>query len=120
MQLRTCLGALVALFASGCYHASVETGRAPGSQRIEQGWAGSYFGGLIGPSTVEARSACPHGVSKVETKHSFLNGLVGGLTLAVYTPMSIEVTCAAPVLASQAPQAPASSTPAPHKARASR
>jgi len=118
MQLRRCLAALVALCLTGCYHASVETGRAPGGQRIEQGWAGSYFGGLIGPSTVEARSACPHGVSRVETKHSFLNGLVGGLTLAIYTPMSIEVTCAAPAVASQVPQAP--SPAAPSRTRASR
>ena len=121
MQLRSCVASLVvALCLAGCYHASVETGRTPGSQHIEQGWAGSYFGGLIGPSTVEARSACPNGVSRVETKHSFLNGLVGGLTLAIYTPMSIEVTCAAPALASQTPQSPASSLPAPSKVRASR
>jgi hypothetical protein len=56
----------------------------------------------------------------VETKHSFLNGLVASLTLAMYTPMSIEVTCAAPALAPQAPKPPASSSPAPGKARASR
>jgi hypothetical protein len=111
MQLRSRLAPLVVLCLAGCYHASVETGRAPGSQHIEQGWAGSYFFGLVPPSTVEAKSACPNGVSRVETKHSFLNGLVGGLTLAMYTPMSIDVTCAATPAAS-VPQRPASSMPA--------
>jgi len=95
MQLRRRLVPLLAVSFIGCYHASVETGRAPGSQHIEKGWAASYIGGLIPPSTVDAKSGCDGGVSKVETKHSFLNMLVGGLTLAIYTPMSIEVTCAA-------------------------
>jgi hypothetical protein len=34
-------------------------------------------------------------VAKVETRHSFLNQLVGILTLGIYTPMHIKVTCAA-------------------------
>ena len=31
----------------------------------------------------------------METQQSFLNGLVGILTLGIYTPMEIKVTCAA-------------------------
>src|SRR5512132_3244969 len=108
MQLRRRLIPLLALCFAGCYHASVETGRAPGPQHIEKGWVASYLGGTVGPSTVDVKAACANGVSKVETKHSFLNGLVGGLTLAIYTPMTIEVTCAA-APAAQAPQPPPSS-----------
>jgi len=120
MQLRRYLVPIVALCFTGCYHASVETGRPPGSQHIEQGWAGSYLAGLVPPSTVEARSACPQGVSRVETKHSFLNQMVGILTLSIYTPMSIEVTCAATAPVAQTSQPPASSGPSARKARASR
>ncbi len=122
MLLRSRLVPLLALCFMGCYHASVETGRAPGSQHIEKGWAASYLGGLVGPSTIEARAACPNGISKVETKHSFLNGLVGGLTLAIYTPMSIDVTCAAaPAAYAPTPPPPSiSSAPSARKARASR
>jgi len=36
----------------------------------------------------------------VETQLSFVNGLVGVLTLGIYTPMEILVTCAAPGSAS--------------------
>ena len=46
--------------------------------------------------TIAAQETCTDGVSKVETQHSFLNGLVGGLTLGIYTPIDITVTCAAP------------------------
>lgn len=37
---------------------------------------------------------CPTGVAKVETQLSFVNMLVGFLTLSIYTPMDIRVTCA--------------------------
>lgn len=80
----------------GCYHANIETGRAPGSQRIEKGWAGCFLWGLVPPEPVKAQQTCTAGVSKVETQHSFLNGLVGALTLGIYTPIDISVTCAAP------------------------
>jgi len=120
MQLRTRLVPLLALCFTGCYHASVETGRAPGSQHIEQGWASSYFAGAISPQTIDAKSGCPNGVSKVETKHSFLNMLVGGLTLAVYTPISIDVTCAAGASTQTPPAVSSGSNVSLKKASASR
>ena len=85
---------LLLAVAGACYHAVIETGLAPGSQTIEQPWAMSFVDGLVPPSLVETKSRCPAGVSKVETQHSFLNMLVGGLTFGIVTPMSIKVTCA--------------------------
>jgi Bor protein len=49
----------------------------------------------VPPSTVSTAEKCPKGVAKVETQHTFLNQLVGALTLEIYTPMQIRVTCAA-------------------------
>jgi len=49
---------------------------------------------LVPPSTVETQQKCPKGVSKVETQLSFPNMLVSFLTLSIYTPMDIKVTCA--------------------------
>ena len=37
---------------------------------------------------------CPGGVQKVVTERSFLNGLVGGITWGIYTPVKIAVACA--------------------------
>jgi hypothetical protein len=37
---------------------------------------------------------CQNGPAEVETQHSFVNQLVGFLTLGIYTPMEIKVTCA--------------------------
>jgi hypothetical protein len=79
---------------TACYHATVETGLTPSTQVLEQSFASSWIYGLVPPKTVETASRCPNGVSKVETQHTFVNQLVGFLTLGIYTPMHIKVTCA--------------------------
>ena len=96
MRIVRPLSLLSLCFALGaCHHATVETGLEPSLQTIHEPWANSWIAGLVPPSTVETAEKCPSGVSKVETQRSFLNGLVGVLTIGIYTPMEIKVTCAA-------------------------
>jgi hypothetical protein len=83
-----------ALLGSGCYHATVDTGRAPSNVTIEKAWASGWIYGLVPPSTLETAQKAPSGVAKLETQLSFANQLVNFLTLGIYTPMSIKVTCA--------------------------
>lgn len=78
-----------------CYHATIDTGLAPSNQVITEKWAAGWILGLIPPDTVHTASQCPSGVARVETRHSFLNMLVQGLTGGIFTPMTIEVRCAA-------------------------
>ena len=87
---------LLALLASmtGCWTARIETGLPPSNTVIKKSFASSWIYGLVPPSTVETIARCPDGVAIVETKLSFVNMLVGNLTLGIYTPMSICVTCA--------------------------
>ncbi len=84
----------VVLVASGCYHARIETGLTPSAQVFEQAFASGWVYGLIPPKTVEAGQECPNGVAVVETELSFVNQLVSAITLGIYTPMHIKVTCA--------------------------
>lgn len=88
---------LLALFVAlgACHHATIDTGLEPSLQTIHEPWANSWIAGLVPPNTVETAERCPSGVSRVETQRTFLNGLVGILTLGIYTPMEIKVTCAA-------------------------
>ena len=81
---------------TGCYTATIETGRPASNIKIEQNWALCFVYGLVPPKTVETAAKCPHGVAKVMTQISFLNGLVGRLTFGMFTPMTIQVTCARP------------------------
>jgi hypothetical protein len=82
------------LLLAGCYHATIETGRPPSPQQIDIPWAKAFVYGLVPPATVQAQEQCPSGVARVETKISFMNGLVSAITFAIFTPMHITVTCA--------------------------
>jgi len=82
------------LMLSGCYAAKIDTGRTPSSKMISKPWASCWIYGLVPPTTVQTATDCPDGVALVETQHSFLNYLVGGITLGIYTPIQITVTCA--------------------------
>ena len=79
-----------------CYHATlVDTNLEPSTRTVEDKWASSWIFGLVPPETVRTAEECPGGIARVETQLSFLNQLVGLLTIGIYTPMSIVVTCAA-------------------------
>ena len=102
-MIRFTLLTLGALMASGCYHATIETGKPPAPETIDKQWASSFVFGLVPPSTVESAQKCPNGVAKVETQQTFLNGLVYLLTFGIYSPMAIKVTCAAATSADAGP-----------------
>ena len=97
---RAVVGMFAAVALSGCYHATVEVAPSSGpvqqgamsGQVIEKPWAHGFVYGLVPPKPV-ATGQCANGVAKVETKLSFLNMLAGAVTLSLYTPMSIKVTC---------------------------
>ena len=94
MRSRSYLLVAIGLLLSGCYHATVETGAKPSNVTVRHAWASGWIYGLVPPKTIEVASKCTTGVSRVETQQSFANGLVGILTLGIYTPMEIGVTCA--------------------------
>ena len=85
---------VAAMSTTACYHAVIETGRPASSEVIDQPWAMSFVYGLVPPPAVNTASRCPNGVAKVETQHSFLNGLVAAVTFGIVTPIQITVTCA--------------------------
>jgi hypothetical protein len=86
--------AFLAVLLAGCYLATIETGRTPSTVTQEDRWADSWIYGLVPPSVINTASRCPSGIARVETQLSFLNQLVGLLTLGIYTPMDVRVTCA--------------------------
>ena len=101
--MRYTLLLVLLIAASGCYHASVNTGQAPNGVEINRPWALSFVYGLVPPPTVETMEGCPNGVAMVETEISFLNGLVSSLTGGLVTPMHIKVSCAGSTAALDAP-----------------
>ena len=98
--------AVLLIAASACYHATIDTGLTPSTVVIDKSWASGWLFGLVPPSTVETASKCPNGVAKVETQLSFLNQLAYIITLGIYSPMAIKVTCAQGGRASISPAGP--------------
>lgn len=85
----------VVLLLSGCYHAQVVVSDSkPSTVVLDKPWANAWVYGLVPPAEIDATEKCESGVSKVETRLSFLNQLVGALTFGIYTPMHVTVTCA--------------------------
>ena len=86
---------LVPTFAlAACYHAVVETGRPASSTVVNKPFQPSFVFGLVPPPAVNVAQECKSGVAKVETQHSFVEGLVAGITFGIFTPMTVTVTCA--------------------------
>jgi hypothetical protein len=83
-----------ALLLSACFHQIVQTGRTPGTTVVERPWTATWLWGLVPAEEISVVAQCPNGVATIETQQSFLNGLVGGLTLGIYTPQEVKVTCA--------------------------
>jgi hypothetical protein len=94
MRMRKLAALAAVVVLAGCYHAVVETGLTPSPTVIDRPWASGWVYGLVPPKPLSTMAQCPNGPAKVETQLSFLNMLVGSLTLGIYTPMSIKVTCA--------------------------
>ncbi len=111
-QVSTAL-ALALVSSMACYHAIINTGRSESSTIIEKQWASSFVFGLVPPDPLDVSSQCKGGVAKVETQHSFLNALVAFLTIDIYTPIDIKVTCAGAGMAPKTSMiAPSDDTPA--------
>ena len=94
IRIVTTIAAVSLLTGCATHHAVVVTGIDPGPRKVEDKWADSYAGGLVPPDRVDAGTGCGEdGVAMVETRISFLNGLVSTLTFGIYSPMEIVVTC---------------------------
>jgi hypothetical protein len=96
----------VFVVGSACHHARIETEAKPSTITIEQPFASGWLFGLVPPKLLSTASKCQHGLARVETQITFVNGLVRVLTLGIYTPMWIKVTCAEPVAARTLPIVP--------------
>jgi len=88
----TLLAACVLL--TGCWQAKVTTNKEPGSTVVQDKWAPSFLYGLVG-AKVDVSGECPNGIASAERIIRVPNGIVGLITLNIYFPQTVTVTCAA-------------------------
>jgi hypothetical protein len=108
----------IASLVAACYRVTVVHGTQPPSSAatvVEYPWQHSWVFGLVPPPEINVGQRCPTGVSRIETKVSFLNGLASLLVSAagaelsrqnndslyfgsaiggIWQPMSARITCA--------------------------
>jgi hypothetical protein len=88
-------GAITAtLLLTGCFHQVVETGLPAGGNTVTKAWAPSFVFGLVAGQPIDVRKECPGGIAFASTRMTFPNGLVGMITLGLFTPHEVKVTCA--------------------------
>jgi len=100
------MGAL--LGSAGCFKATfINPAVVPGETHEE--WTDFFLGGLVGTEEFDVREFCPGEAAKVATGGDFLTGLVSVVTVGIYVPRKVYVTCAAgrPVPATALPPATA-------------
>jgi hypothetical protein len=87
------LFAVPLLTLTGCYKATfVNPTVAPGP-KVER-WTEFYLFGLVGHEEVDVRLLCPGEVAAIRTGGNVATGVVTVLTLGIYAPRKIYVTCA--------------------------
>ena len=94
MRYSGSLAVALGLTLSGCFHQVVQTGRTPGTTVVKKPWTATWLWGIVPAKPIDVTRDCPSGIATVETKQTFMNGLVGAVTLGIFTPRDVTVTCA--------------------------
>lgn len=95
MRLRRILPLFLLLApVTGCYYAVIDTGRPQSVRTVQEGWAHGYAGGMVPPQLGPIVERCPHGAARVEAHRSASNLIVTVLSLGIYAPSTVHVTCA--------------------------
>lgn len=86
--------AAVAVLAGGCYRQVVQTGRTPSATVIHRPWTHAFLWGLVPAEPIDVTTECRSGIATVVTEQSFLNGVALLLTLGIWTPRAVTISCA--------------------------
>jgi hypothetical protein len=86
------VAALVAV--TGCFRQVVQTGRTPSATVIDRPWVATWLWGLVPATPIDVSAQCRSGIATVTTEETFMNGLVHLLTLGIYAPRHVTITCA--------------------------
>ena len=88
------LGLVAALALVGCHTMRFEVGDGRVAKVVHERKA-FYMFGLAPTRQVDVRAFCPAGAVAVREETTFVDGLLGFITLSIYTPRSSTFYCAA-------------------------
>jgi len=87
--------ALTLLGTSACYRATFYRDPSVTRAAEHEQWTDFFIFGLVGSEDFDVHQFCPSGdVAVVQTGGNFGTGIVSVLTIGIYTPRKVYVTCA--------------------------
>jgi hypothetical protein len=88
-------GLLLALTLPGCFKATFEDARSPEPAETSVAYRSYYLVGVVGSGEVDVRDYCRSGrARRVRTESNFGTMVISVLTLGIYTPRVVTITCA--------------------------
>jgi hypothetical protein len=101
-----CCAVVWLALTAGCYKATFYRDPQMTSGVAHEEWTDFFLFGLVGNEVVDVEKYCPaNSVAMVRTGANLGTGLVGVVTLGIYTPHKVYVTCAAATQAHGADEA---------------
>lgn len=98
------LALALASTSAACHKATFVDPAYPKVQTAER-WTDFFLFGLVGEENIDAHAVCGDQIAAVRTGGNVGTDVVSIITLGIYTPRKIYVTCAAPVPAVAVPPA---------------
>lgn len=80
--------------ASGCFSTTFQYSNKTPGRTEEVGRTFLIYGLVNSNDALKAYDLCPEGVQSVQTVHTFGDQFLGCLTIGIYTPNTVRVTCA--------------------------
>lgn len=88
-------GALL-LATSGCYKATFYKNPTAVKGEEHEEWTDFFVFGMVGSEQIDVKKFCANGdAAMIRTGGNVGTGLVGALTIGIYTPRKVYVTCTA-------------------------
>lgn len=92
--MRRVAAAAALLALTGCYNVHYRSSR-PASDRTFDRSMNFFLWGLVGDPEINIAEVCgPSGYATLKTTDTFVDGLLATLTLGIYVPRTLVVTCA--------------------------
>lgn len=85
--------AIASLLATACHSMRFEVGNGP-EVNVVHDRKTYWLGGLVNTQRVDVSQFCPAGAVAIREETTFVDGLLGLVTLSIYTPRSSYYHCA--------------------------
>ena len=93
-RLRGLFAVTALALCAGCFNVTYVAKTRTPSTVVHEEKMNFFLLGIVGEHDVQAGQRCPAGVARVKTTQTFVDVLLAGITLGIYTPRRAEITCA--------------------------